>query len=180
MAAVALAAAALIGVNLYVQSQGAQAAIQQELSQRLGTPLHIRSISVTPWGGLTLSGITIPQISTASATDFLSARSFHLHVRLLPLFSRRLVIKKVSLLGPSVVWPQNEDGKWRLPGGRSEGRPTSGAEEVASAAETPAESVIPNSDGSPTTAPATPSATASTTAQHMQNCGKGSNRPTLW
>jgi hypothetical protein len=32
---------------------------------------------------------------------------------------------------------------------------------------------------SPTTAPATPSAKASTTAQHMQNCGKGSNRPTL-
>jgi hypothetical protein len=166
MAVVVLAAVALIGVNLYVQSQGTQAAIQQELSQRLGTPLHIRSISVTPWGGLTLSGITIPQTSTASASDFLSAKSFHLHVRLLPLFSRRLVIKKVSLLGPSVVWPQNEDGKWRLPGGRGEEPPTSEADEVPSAAETPAESVIPKSAGSsPTTALATPFATATTTAR---------------
>ena len=116
VAAVALLVIALIGVNLYVQSQGTQARIQQELSQRLGTNLHIRSASVTPWSGLTLTGITIPQISTASSNDFLEARSFHLHVHLLSLFARRLVIKKVSLLSPSVVWPQNEDGKWRLPG----------------------------------------------------------------
>ena len=127
--AIALAAIALIGVNLYVQSQGTQSRIQQELSQRLGTPLHIRGASVTPWGGLTLTGITIPQISSASSSDFLEAKSFHLHVRLLSLFSRRLVIKKVSLLSPSVVWPQNEDGKWRLPGGVAEERPAAAAPE---------------------------------------------------
>ena len=127
--AIALAAIALIGVNLYVQSQGTQARIQQELSQRLGTPLHIRGASVTPWGGLTLTGITIPRISSASSSDFLEAKSFHLHVRLLSLFSRRLVIKKVSLLSPSVVWPQNEEGKWRLPGGVAEGRPAAAATE---------------------------------------------------
>jgi len=51
----------LIGVNLYVQSRGTQARIQQELSQRLGAPLRIQRISVTPWWGLKLTGITIPQ-----------------------------------------------------------------------------------------------------------------------
>jgi len=115
-AVIGIAAIALLIVNLYVQSQGAQARIQQELSRRLGTPIRIRSISVTPWGGLTLTGITIPQVSSATPTDFLEARSFHLHVRFLPLFSRHLIIKEVSLLSPSVVWVQNEDGKWRLPG----------------------------------------------------------------
>jgi type II secretion system protein N len=40
-------------------------------------------------------------------------------VRILPLFSRRLVIKEVSLLDPTVIWPQNSDGKWRLPGSRA-------------------------------------------------------------
>jgi uncharacterized protein involved in outer membrane biogenesis len=122
-------------VNLYVQSQGAQARIQQELSRRLGTPIRIRSISVTPWGGLTLTGITIPQVSSVTTTDFLEARSFHLHVRLLPLFSRRLVIKEVSLLGPNVVWPQNEKGKWRLPGSQAEEEP--GAEVVSNPAPSP-------------------------------------------
>ncbi|MEY2538074.1 MAG: hypothetical protein QOG67_1814 [Verrucomicrobiota bacterium] len=112
----ALAATTLLVVNLYVQSQGTQARIQQELSQRLGTPLHISGISVTPWGGLALSGITIPQISPATSRDFLSAKSFRLHIRILSLFSQRLIIKEVSLVSPDVVWPQNPDGKWRLPG----------------------------------------------------------------
>ena len=117
-ALIGVAAIALLVVNLYVQSQGTQARIQRELSQRLGTPLRIRSISITPWGGLTLSGITIPQTLPVVSSDFLKARSFHLHVRLSSLFSQRLVIKEISLFGPTVVWPQNEDGKWRLPGAR--------------------------------------------------------------
>ena len=50
----ALIAIALIGVNLYVQSQGTQARIQQELSQRLGTTLRIRGVSVTPGRDLSI------------------------------------------------------------------------------------------------------------------------------
>src|SRR5262245_56854554 len=100
---------------MYVQSQGAQAKIQQELSRSLGVPLKIRSMSVTPWGGLELSGITIPQTVPASSKNFLVARTFRLRIRFLSLFSRRLVIKEVSLVGPRIVWPQNKEGKWRLP-----------------------------------------------------------------
>ena len=119
-ALIGLGAVVLLGVNLYVQSQGAQAKIQQELSRSLGIPLKIRSMSVTPWGGLELSGITIPQTGSVGPKDFLEARTFRLRVRFLSLFSRRLVIKEVSLVGPRVVWPQNTEGKWRLPDARAE------------------------------------------------------------
>ena len=112
----ALAAVVLLAVNLYVQSQGTQTRIQQELSQRLGTPLNIRRISVTPWSGLKLSGITIPQISGPVASNFLEASAFRLRISFLSLFSRRLVIKEVSLADPRVTWSQDADGKWRLPG----------------------------------------------------------------
>jgi type II secretion system protein N len=114
-ALVALAAVLLVGVNLYVQSQGAQAKIQQELSRSLGMPLRIRSMSVTPWGGLELSGITIPQAASVGPKHFLEAKTFRLRVRFTSLFSRRLVIKEVSLINPRVVWPQDAEGKWRLP-----------------------------------------------------------------
>jgi type II secretion system protein N len=137
----ALVATTLIGLNLYVQSQGTQARIQQELSQRIGTALQIRRISVTPWGGLTLTGITVPQISTASSSNFLEAKSFHLHLRLLSLFSKRLVIKEVSLLAPNVVWPQNGDGKWRLPGSRDEKHPAPPPVEGAAVSASPSETV---------------------------------------
>ena len=118
-ALIGLGAVVLLGVNLYVQSQGAQGKIQQELTRSLGVPLKIRSMSVTPWGGLELSGITIPQTVSVGPKDFLKARTFRLRVRFLSLFSRRLVIKEVSLVAPRVVWPQNTEGKWRLPNARA-------------------------------------------------------------
>ncbi|MEO7168604.1 MAG: AsmA-like C-terminal region-containing protein [Spartobacteria bacterium] len=110
-----LAGILLLGVNLYVQSQGTHHRIQQELSQRLGTPLHLRQISVTPWSGLKLNGITIPQESGKIGGDFLKAQSFQLRVQFWSLFSERLVIRQVSLIKPEVVWAQNAAGKWRLP-----------------------------------------------------------------
>src|SRR5437773_2180171 len=115
-AVIALGAILLLGVNLYVQSQGTQAKIQQELSRRLGTSLRIRNMSLTPWGGLELSGITIAQSSLGGPRNFLEAKTSRLRVRLLSLFSKRLVIKEVALVKPTVVWPQNAEGKWRLPG----------------------------------------------------------------
>jgi type II secretion system protein N len=105
----------LIGVNMYVQSRGTQARIQQELSQRLGTTLRIQRISVTPWAGLKLTGITIPQSQPGVSPDFLTAKAFRLRIRFSSLFGGHLVIKEVSLINPEVVWAQNADGKWRVP-----------------------------------------------------------------
>ena len=105
----------LLGVNLYVQSQGTHRRIQQELSQRLGTPLTLRRISVTPWSGLKLNGITIPQEPGKVPGDFLQAQTFQLRVQFWSLFSDRLVIRQILLIKPEVVWAQNSAGKWRLP-----------------------------------------------------------------
>jgi type II secretion system protein N len=105
----------LIGVNLYVQSRGTQARIQHELSQRLGTTLRIQRISVTPWWGLKLTGITMPQTQPGVTPDFLTAKTFRLRIRFSSLFGGQLVIKEVSLINPEIVWAQNADGKWRFP-----------------------------------------------------------------
>ena len=131
-ATVALGAVFLLGVNLYVQSQGTQAKIQQELSRRLGTSLRIRNMSLTPWGGLELSGITIAQSSSGGPGNFLEAKTFRLRVRFLSLFSKRLVIKEVALVKPTVVWPQNAEGKWRLPGSQEAQSPPISTQSAAS------------------------------------------------
>jgi len=155
---IALAGVLLIGVNLYVQSQGAQAKIQQELSRRLGTPLAIRSMSVTPWGGLELSGITIAQTSSADPKHFLEAKTFRLRVRFLSLFSRRLVIKEVSLINPNVVWPQDAEGKWKLPTSREVQSSAVPAKQAASVSQPQVESESVQSNAAPvvTAAPANP------------------------
>src|SRR5262249_19924436 len=128
---IGLGAAFLLGINLYVQSQGTQAKIQQELSRRLSTTLRIRNMSLTPWGGLELSGITIAQSALGGPGNFLEAKTFRLRVRLLSLFSKRLVIKEVALVKPTVVWPQDAEGKWRLPGPQEAQPPAVSAQSAA-------------------------------------------------
>ena len=115
-----LAAVIFLALNLYVQSRGTQARIEQELRHRFGAALKIGRISVTPWSGLKLSDITIAQGSAGSSANFLEAKNFGIRVALLSLFSKKLVIREVSLISPNVVWPQNADGKWRLPDLRQE------------------------------------------------------------
>jgi type II secretion system protein N len=115
-----LAAVVFLALNLYVQSKGTQARIEQELRHRFGAALKIGRISVTPWNGLQLSDITIAQGTGGSSANFLEAKDFGLRVAFFSLFSRKLVIKEVTLVSPNVVWPQNADGKWRLPDLRGE------------------------------------------------------------
>ena len=114
-----LGAVALLAVNLYVQSEGTQARIQGELRQRFGANLKIGRVSVTPWSGVKLSGITIAQ-GPDGGGNFLEAENFGLRIAFLSLFSNRLVFKEVSLVRPNVIWPQNASGKWRLPDLRTE------------------------------------------------------------
>lgn len=112
------AAVALLGMNLYVQSQGTQARIQQEIRHHFGADLKIERVSVTPWGGLKLSGITIPQTNEPGAPTFLDAKSLGLQLRLLSLFSHRPVVTAIVLVDPKVSWQQDTEGKWKLPGAR--------------------------------------------------------------
>jgi hypothetical protein len=96
--AVVITGILLIGVNLYVQSQGTQIKIQRELSRRLGTTLKLRRISVTPWAGLKLSGITIPQSDPGSSGNFLEAKTFRLRVQFSSLFGGQTrVLTEVGL-----------------------------------------------------------------------------------
>jgi AsmA-like C-terminal region len=154
-ALIALGAALLLGVNMYVQSQGAQAKIQQELSRSLGVSLKIRSMSVTPWSGLELSGITIPQMSSVGPKHFLEAKTFRLRVRFLSLFSQRLVIKEVSLVKPRVVWPQNAEGKWRLPSTQAKGARADSAEQSAATSQPQTETEFVQTYASPAVTAAT-------------------------
>jgi hypothetical protein len=174
----ALGAIALIGVNLYVQSHGTQAKIQQELSQQLGMPLEIRSMSVTPWGGLELSGITIPQTSPVGTSHFLEARTFRLRVRFLSLFSRRLVIKDVSLVNPNIVWPQNAEGKWRLPSAQRKEAPAVSANPPPNIPEprAPGEPVEPAAHPAVAATPARPPSPPQVTANGF---AKPSRKPSV-
>jgi hypothetical protein len=152
-------AVVFLALNLYVQSQGTQARIQQELRQRFGATLKIGRVSVTPWSGLKLSDITIAQGTTGATGNFLEAKNFGLRIAFFSLFSRQLMIKEVSLVSPNVVWPQNADGKWRLPDLRSERQENASkaiAAESASSSPEKSEKIGTPAESPVTTAPSKP------------------------
>jgi hypothetical protein len=122
----ALAVAAGFAVNLFIQSPGVQARIQEEISRALRVPLKITNTSVTPWSDLRITGITIPN----GAANLLEVSAFNARYRLLPLFTGKLIIHDMSVDSPKIVWPQNAEGKWELP------EPAAPPEQVAATVET--------------------------------------------
>ena len=143
---IALLIALLLGLNLYVQSQGTQARIEQEVRNRLGMPLTIQGISITPWAGLKLSGISIPETSGIGSSNLFEAKTLRLRVGLLSLFSNKLLIKRVSVIDAKIVWTQNADGKWRLPSAREGANrrvvPNGGENAIAGSVPEPQETAV--------------------------------------
>jgi type II secretion system protein N len=138
----ALVAALIVGLNLYIQSPGAQARIQEELSKALRLPLKITNTSVTPWSDLRITGISIPN----GDANFLEAASFSASYRLLPLLDGKLIITEMRVENPKVVWRQSPEGKWKLP------EPEEAAKEARE--ESKAAATEPETPPSPTETPA--------------------------
>ena len=101
----------LFCVNLYIQSPRTQEQIQGQLSRALRMPLKITNTTLSPWNGLRITGITIPN----GDTTFLEAGSFAADYRMLPLLAGKLSISEMSIDHPKVVWKQDAEGKWKLP-----------------------------------------------------------------
>jgi len=106
-----LGVALVVGLNLYIQSPGSQARIQEELSKSLRLPLKLTNTSVTPWSDLKITGISVPN----GDANFLEASSFTASYRLLPLLEGKLIITGMRVENPKVVWRQDEKEKWKLP-----------------------------------------------------------------
>ncbi len=101
----------LFCVNLYIQSPRVQEQLQEQLGQALRMPLKITNTSLSPWSGLRVTGISIPN----GHTTFLEAGSFSADYRLLPLLTGTLSISEMSVDRPKIVWRQDAEGKWKLP-----------------------------------------------------------------
>ncbi|MEI8341885.1 MAG: AsmA family protein, partial [Verrucomicrobiota bacterium] len=144
---VGIAGIGLLAANLYIQSKPTQLKIERKLSETLRMPLEIRRTSLTPWGGLSITGITVPQAQPESGGHFVEAQECSIHFQLLPLFQRKLVIDGILLDEPKVVWTQNASGRWVFPETASlpAPEPSPVAEQPAVPMETPSASPAPES-----------------------------------
>lgn len=110
---VALLVAVLIGINLYLQSGDVQQRIRLVTEEALGTPVGVSRTFYTPWSGLTLSGLSLPDPTVAGA-NLVDAPTFSVHFEFLPLLGKRFVISEVNLVSPHLILRQTPDRRWVL------------------------------------------------------------------
>ena len=108
---VAIVGIALLGAKTYVESAGTRARIEAQLGRVLGLPLAISKVNLSPFSGLTISGVTVP----GEDGNFLEGATFRARCRFVPLLQRRLEIYGLRAENPKIVWREGADGKWTLP-----------------------------------------------------------------
>lgn len=101
----------LVGINLYLQSGEVQTRIRIATERALGTPVAVKRTLFTPWGGLTLSGLSMPDPMIPDA-NMVEASGFSLKFEVRPLFKKRFVISEISLVSPVLTLRQNDEGRW--------------------------------------------------------------------
>jgi hypothetical protein len=116
IAAGVLAAAAivLLCINLYLQSDGVQQRIRDAAIRSLGAEVKIRSSMYTPWSGLVLRGISVPDPTNANL-NVAEAVALRIRFSLFPLLNRRFVITECTLFEPKLIVRQLENGDWIIP-----------------------------------------------------------------
>lgn len=109
-----LLAAAVLAFNLHLQSPAMQERLRQGARETLGLPLNVRSTIYTPWDGIKLRGLVVPDTENAGV-NFLEASEFQVVFRLLPLLRREFVVRRLCLKDAALTWRQSAEGQWRLP-----------------------------------------------------------------
>lgn len=104
----------VVAFNIYLQSPKMQDWLRQAATESIGLPLTVRSTSYTPWSGIRLQGLVVPDMEN-EGVNFLEASEFQIAFRLLPLLRREFVVSRLTLKQAVLTWRQNPEGKWRVP-----------------------------------------------------------------
>ena len=138
-----IAAVVVLGVNLYVQSEGTRERIETGLTAALRTPVKVGSLSFMPWYGLKLTGISNDS-GQAGNGDTIEIPDIALRFQLWKLMNHRVVIKELTVDDVKVGIGQNAEGKWQIPGGPNATGAGDAPQPETSAAQPPAQPEVPS------------------------------------
>lgn len=154
----ALYATAVLCLNIYLQSCGVQFKLRQAVVRATGIEPVISQTYYTPWSGLTVSGIRIPQTGDAKK-PLLSVRSMKCQVSLTSLMGGQILFKDITLEAPSLLLVQGQSAIWPtgaavpFPNLEKNKKPASQAGHQVELAQEATAPLTPNPDAS---SPATP------------------------
>ena len=105
--------------------------IEARVQEATGRPFKIGGdidLSIFPWVGLALSDLNLGSPSGFGETELLTVSRFEARVRLLPLLSKKVEIKRIILEAPVMALVKKKDGEtnwaFKTPGSPPEDKPT--------------------------------------------------------
>ena len=94
---------AILGLNIYLQSEGLQTRIRAAAESAAGCPVHIQGTHYTPWSGFSIIGISLQGKSLAGQPPLFEATSVSFRFALFSLFQGKLVVSEVVIADPSLA-----------------------------------------------------------------------------
>ena len=115
-----LLVAAVVLIPLLVDVNQYKPQIEAQVEKATGRPLKIggdMALSVFPWIGVALSDLQLGSPAGFADQDFLTVGRFEAQVRLLPLISREVEVKRIVIESPALALIKTKNGKsnWEFP-----------------------------------------------------------------
>lgn len=112
-AILALYATSVLCLNIYLQSDGVQKKLRQAVQEATGIEPRIDRTYYTPWSGLSISGLSVPQ-GENTKKSLLSIRSIKFRLSLSALFQGHIFVTGMTIEDPSLLLVQGQSGIWPL------------------------------------------------------------------
>jgi AsmA protein len=140
---VALVIVALLVIPMFVDVQKYKPEIEKQVATATGRPFMIGGelrLSLFPWAGLAFSDLHLGNPQGFKEKDLLSVKSFDVQVKLLPLISKDIQVKRFVIEGPRIVLLKGKDGRANWEGiGKPSAKPPAKPSEEKKTQKAPAE-----------------------------------------
>jgi AsmA protein len=112
--------AALLIIPLFVDVQKYKPVIEDRVAEATGRPFSVGDdlkLSLFPWAGISLSDLQLGNTAGFSEKEFVRVKSFEVRIKLLPLISKKIQIKRFVMDEPRIVLVKNKNGlgNWEQP-----------------------------------------------------------------
>jgi len=117
---VVLVIATLLIAPAFIDIQDYKPEVEKLISDKTGRPFTVGddlSLSLFPWAGVSFSDLHLGNTSGFAEKDFVNVKSFEVRVKLLPLLSKDIQVKRFIINEPYITLVKNKDGRvnWAQP-----------------------------------------------------------------
>jgi AsmA protein len=111
---VVLVIATLLIAPAFIDIRDYKPEIEKFVTDKTGRPFTIGedlNLSLFPWAGVSFSDAQLGNLSGFAEKEFVSVKSFEVRVKLLPLLSKNIQVKRFILNEPSITLIKNKNGR---------------------------------------------------------------------